>query len=65
MDEVANLVCVCVVMAATTTVLAEDEVEFEFAADLFGKYIWRGQNLSDDPVFHFRSRLWAGRWCRA
>ncbi len=33
------------------TVLAEGEIEFEITADYFGKYIWRGQNLSDDPVF--------------
>lgn len=30
---------------------AEDEIDFEVTADLFGKYIWRGQNLNDDPVF--------------
>jgi hypothetical protein len=30
---------------------AEDEIGFELSADYFGKYIWRGQNLSDDPVF--------------
>ena len=26
-------------------------IDFEVTADYFGKYIWRGQNLSDDPVF--------------
>jgi len=26
-------------------------VHFEVTADFFSKYIWRGQNLSDDPVF--------------
>jgi len=26
-------------------------VHFEVTADYFSKYIWRGQNLSDDPVF--------------
>ncbi len=31
--------------------IAEEPVEFELTADYFGKYIWRGQNLSDDPVF--------------
>lgn len=41
----------CVAMGLTTAVQAEDELEFEFTADLFGKYVWRGQNLSDDPVF--------------
>jgi uncharacterized protein (TIGR02001 family) len=29
----------------------EDEIGFELSADYSGKYIWRGQNLSDDPVF--------------
>ncbi|MBW7991839.1 MAG: hypothetical protein FVQ84_17725 [Planctomycetes bacterium] len=30
---------------------AEDEIGFELSTDYSGKYIWRGQNLSDDPVF--------------
>ncbi len=42
---------VLVLIGSTTTVFAGDEVEFEFTADYFGKYIWRGQNLDDDPVF--------------
>ena len=32
-------------------VFAEDEIGFELSADYSGKYIWRGQNLTDDPVF--------------
>lgn len=32
-------------------VLPEDDITFEVTADYFGKYVWRGQNLSDDPVF--------------
>jgi hypothetical protein len=42
---------ILLLIASTTTVYAEDVVEFEFTAGYFGKYIWRGQNLSDDPVF--------------
>lgn len=30
---------------------AEDEIGFELTNDFAGKYIWRGQNLNDDPVF--------------
>lgn len=30
--------------------LAEGDVEFEVTTDYYGKYIWRGQNLTDDPV---------------
>ncbi len=26
-------------------------VDFEITTDFFSKYIWRGQNLSDDSVF--------------
>ena len=33
------------------TALAEDEIGFELTTDLASKYIWRGQNLNDDPVF--------------
>ena len=29
----------------------EDDLSFEITTDFFGKYIWRGQNLNDDPVF--------------
>ena len=31
--------------------LAESELEFEFTADYFDKYVWRGQNLTDEPAF--------------
>ena len=29
----------------------KQEIDFEVTADFFSKYIWRGQNLDDDPVF--------------
>lgn len=29
----------------------ESAISFDISADYYGKYIWRGQNLSDDPVF--------------
>ena len=32
-------------------VFGESRVDFEVTADFFSKYIWRGQNLDDDPVF--------------
>lgn len=28
-----------------------EAISFEITADYYGKYIWRGQNISDDPVF--------------
>ncbi len=37
-----------------------DGVGFEVTADYFGKYIWRGQNLSDDPVFQPGATLTMG-----
>jgi len=36
---------------STGASLAGEELGFEVSTDLFGKYIWRGQNLTDDPVF--------------
>ncbi len=45
------IVCLCVFVCGTQAVIAEDKIDFEITADYFGKYIWRGQNLSDDPVF--------------
>ena len=38
-------------MCGVQVAIAEDKIDFEITADYFGKYIWRGQNLSDDPVF--------------
>ena len=35
----------------TEAVFAEDRIVFEFTADYFSKYVWRGQNLDDDNVF--------------
>ena len=40
-----------VMFVGNSLVFAEDEVGFELTTDFFGKYIWRGQILSDDPVF--------------
>ena len=36
---------------ASGPILAEEEISFGLSADYYGKYIWRGQNLVDDPVF--------------
>jgi hypothetical protein len=30
---------------------ADNGIDFELTTDFFSKYIWRGQNLDDDPVF--------------
>lgn len=50
--KVRCLILGFVVLACSSSVsLAAEEVDFEITADYFGKYIWRGQNLSDDPVF--------------
>jgi len=40
--------------SASTTALPEaqeDWIAFEVTTDYMGKYVWRGQNLSDDPAF--------------
>jgi hypothetical protein len=42
---------ICIVVLFETIVLAQDDVTVDITADYFGKYIWRGQNLDDDPVF--------------
>jgi uncharacterized protein (TIGR02001 family) len=44
--------CVAVALFGITTVgWAEDGVSFEVTADFFSKYVWRGQNVTDDWVF--------------
>jgi hypothetical protein len=45
------IVCLCVFTCGTRAVIAEDKIDFEITADFFSKYIWRGQNYNDDPVF--------------
>ena len=42
---------VTVLLAIYGVTLAEGGPQFEFTADVFSKYVWRGQNLVDDPVF--------------
>jgi uncharacterized protein (TIGR02001 family) len=44
-------VVLSIVLFGSGSVLAEDELSFELSTDFAGKYIWRGQNLNDDPVF--------------
>ena len=44
-------IVIAVAMSYAGAVFAQDKVDFELTADFFGKYIWRGQNLDDDPVF--------------
>ena len=50
-----KLVCLIiglsVLFLSNSVTFAENDVGFESTFDYFGKYIWRGQNLSDDPVF--------------
>jgi hypothetical protein len=40
-----------ILVVGTKISAQEDKVEFSLTADYFGKYIWRGQNLNDDPAF--------------
>ena len=52
-------ICLAVLVLGSSSVFAEDDVEetveskiaFDLSLDYFGKYIWRGQNLSDKSVF--------------
>jgi len=45
------IVCLCVFLCGTQLVIAKDKIDFGVTLDYFGKYVWRGQNISDDPVF--------------
>ncbi len=38
-------------LGVTSTGFAAGPIDFEVTADFFSKYLWRGQNLSDDEVF--------------
>jgi hypothetical protein len=39
------------VLNYAVTCFAENKIELEASVDFFSKYIWRGQNIDDDPVF--------------
>jgi len=52
MKNVTKMVtAVAILIIASATLAEEAELGFSAGADYLGKYIWRGQNLSDDPVF--------------
>jgi len=36
---------------APEIIFAQENIKFGLSADYYGKYIWRGQDLDDDPVF--------------
>jgi hypothetical protein len=39
-----------IIACLATVSFGEDKLGFTFSTDYFGKYVWRGQNLNDDPV---------------
>jgi hypothetical protein len=43
--------CLLIILSVNIKILAQDKPEFSLTADYFEKYVWRGQNLNDDPVF--------------
>jgi hypothetical protein len=45
------MVALSMLVCETGVVFGENEVDFELTVDYFSKYIWRGQNTDDDPVF--------------
>jgi len=52
MTKLSSLsIATALMMSQATPAFAQGKVDFELTADFFGKYIWRGQNLDDDPVF--------------
>ncbi|MBN2128127.1 MAG: hypothetical protein JW741_01470 [Sedimentisphaerales bacterium] len=43
--------CMAIVLFGAATAPAEDEVSVSVTSDLFSKYVWRGQNVTDDWVW--------------
>jgi hypothetical protein len=52
-DKLKHLIVIGSIMSLFSSggASAVDGIDFEATADFLGKYIWRGQNLDDDPVF--------------
>ncbi len=44
-------VLTCLLAISCSAALAKDPLGIEVAASFYGKYIWRGQNITDEPVF--------------
>ena len=51
MKKVTLIIVLSMVVIGNGRAFAEDEISLELTTDFAGKYIWRGQNLNDDPVF--------------
>lgn len=49
--SIAAMMIVIAGLCVSGTASAFEEVSFDVSADLYGKYIWRGQNLNDDHAF--------------
>ena len=45
------IVGLSMLLFGTVAAFGESELDFELTVDYVSKYIWRGQNISDDPVF--------------
>ncbi len=46
-----KLIIVIMVMLFCGNLFAENELETSLTTDYFSKYVWRGQNVVDEPVF--------------
>ncbi len=47
----SSAIGVMLLLITLEAIADEKKIAFGFSADYYGKYIWRGQNLVDDPVF--------------
>ena len=61
MRKLCSLLVLIVIVFLAKTTSGAQKIEFEVTTDYYGKYIWRGQNISDDPVFQPGASLsWNG-----
>lgn len=51
MKKSLGLWVIAAVIAVSSMAFAADGIGFDVTADIYGKYIWRGQNLNDDHAF--------------
>jgi len=45
-----SIAIVAVFLCSSASAVTDSAIEWAVTVDFYGKYIWRGQNLSDDPV---------------
>jgi len=59
------ILTICLLLFVSAAAFAEESSSVEIKADLFSKYVWRGQVYNDDPVLQPSASYIMGKWTAA